>query len=285
MATMQVRELAAKVGFTEGPIWTGDRLLVTSISRGKLYEIPLDGGDPLEVAEPGGGPNGLALGPDGAVYIAQNGGHVITELAEPVVPPGIQRWDGTTVEYVATEGLQAPNDLAFAPDGSLWFSDPYPRLDRAAPTPGKVWRLEPAGGRLELMVDWALQPNGVAISPAGDALYLVETVLKRIDRLPLTADGCGPSEPFLTLERGEQDGIAFDVEGNLYMACHHDDDAINVCDRDGNVTERIELDGCFPTNVCFAGPDLTTLVITAPKGGRVLAVEREIPGVPLPVRP
>jgi gluconolactonase len=278
----RLRELAAKVGFTEGPVWTGTQLLVTSISRGKLYEIPLDGGEPSERFETGGGPNGAACGPDGSVYVAQNGGHVITMLEEPVIPPGIQRCGPGGTSYRLSDGLQAPNDLAFAHDGALWFTDPHPRLNRDVPGPGRVWRLAPGAEVPERMLDDRPHPNGLAFSADGSTLYLVETVPRHVLAFPVGSGGRLGEPVVVARFDGEPDGMAIDAEGSLYVACHHQQDAIVICEPDGAIRRRIDLDGMFPTNVCFAGADLQTLVVTAPKGGRVIAIDVDVPGLAIP---
>lgn len=77
-------------------------------------------GGPVERIVTGGGPNGLALGPDGALYVAQNGG--VFGASGPA-PAGVQIVSDRHVDYFAT-GMDAPNDLAFGPDGRLWVTDP-----------------------------------------------------------------------------------------------------------------------------------------------------------------
>ena len=101
--------IAEGIGFTEGPLLlpSGD-VLVTSMSRGLLYRCPLDGGPPQVAAETGGGPNGLALGPDGAVYVAQNGNATMQSRSQRPVSPGIQRLRDGTVEDLVTTGCLAP---------------------------------------------------------------------------------------------------------------------------------------------------------------------------------
>ena len=274
-----IRQLAAKVGFVEGPVWTGERLFVASISRGILYEIPLAGGRAVAVAELTGGPNGSAQAADGSIWIAQNGGHVIRQLSDPVVPPGIQRWSDDGVGYVVRSGVQAPNDLAFGPDGALWFTDPHPRLSFESPKPGHLCRLDPGATVPDRVLSGRPHPNGLAFSADGQTLYLVETIPRHVLAFPVI-DGRTLGEPAnLVTFDGEPDGIALDSDGRIYVACHGTDDAVMVCEPDGAIVERIALEHCFPTNLCFAGADLRTLVVTAPPGGRVLAIERDSPGL------
>ena len=136
------RVVASELGFVEGPVWTSDgRLLVTSVSHGKIYEI--GSGDPRVVAETGGGPNGMAEGADGTLYVAQNDG--IEGLGEqPAKPasPGIQLITGDAVRHVA-EGLDAPNDCCFGPDGRLYFTDPRGWAAPSEVQPGRVYARRP----------------------------------------------------------------------------------------------------------------------------------------------
>src|SRR5690242_7155039 len=90
------RVLAENIGFTEGPIWTGADVIVTSITRGLLYRMSLTGGDATPVAEPGGGPNGLTYDPGTRqVWIAQNGRvHMPPRATVPDRIAGIQSWAG-----------------------------------------------------------------------------------------------------------------------------------------------------------------------------------------------
>src|SRR5215211_2762172 len=105
--------IASGLAFPEGPVWRDGELVFTEIAAGVVSRwSPTRGIE--RVAETGGGPNGAAAGPDGALYVTQNGGWLTGER----VTAGIQRVDAMgTVELVVTEvaglGLRAPNDLTF----------------------------------------------------------------------------------------------------------------------------------------------------------------------------
>ena len=116
---MHIDVMADGLGFTEGPVWLpDDRVALTSISHGCVYIVdPRDGA--LERIDTGGGPNGLACSADGTLYVAQNGG---AWGASGPAEPGVQVITGTRVDYLV-EGLGAPNDLTFGPDGRLWITD------------------------------------------------------------------------------------------------------------------------------------------------------------------
>lgn len=275
---MTVTTLTAGIGFTEGPLWTSDgRLLVVALSRGTVVEVGLDGGVRSRV-DVGGGPNGLAEDDHGAVWVAQNGGALRPSTSERPAGPGLQRLDGGSVRDVAVPGAQAPNDLVLGPDGRIWFTDPGPP---GATAHGRVCALDRATGTVEVVLDDVDFPNGLAF--ADEELYLAHTSLGVISRHHWDGSRLTPAGDPLVLPEGGPDGLALDVEGRVYAAAP-EADAIVVFAPDGVVEETIGFaEPAFPTNLCFAGPDLDVLVVTAVKGGRVLACEREwvAPGRPL----
>jgi gluconolactonase len=275
--------VASGIGFTEGPVWTHDgRLLVTSMSRGLVFEVALDGAPARPLIEPGGGPNGLAEDADGVLWIAQNGGTILASRSQRPVRPSLQRWDGGEVEDLAVDGLDGPNDCVLAPDGRIWFTDPRGRASAEGAQPGRLCAYDPASGALTVLRDGLRYPNGLAFGLDPADFFLAETLSRRILRFRVGADGAlSEPETFAELPVGEPDGIAFDVRGRLHVAATTAD-CVVVLDADGSLAETLELGPSFPTNLCFGGPDGRTLLVTAGKGGRVLAVERDVPGLPLP---
>ena len=134
------RVIATDLGFAEGPVWTADgRLLVTSISHSVIYQVDADGSH--VVAETGGGPNGMAEGADGTLYVTQNGGiYGMGDRSPNQAPPGIQAIAGGAVRYLA-QGLDAPNDCCFGPDGRLYFTDPRGPAQPSSLRPGRVYAM------------------------------------------------------------------------------------------------------------------------------------------------
>jgi gluconolactonase len=278
---VSIHTLAANIGFTEGPLWTADhRLLAVAMSRGLVVEIDLDGGV-VDTTEVGGGPNGLAEGSDGTVWVAQNGAALRPSRSMRPTPPGLQRIERGNVIDVNVEGALAPNDLVAGPDGRIWFTDPG--LPGATGN-GRLCALEPRSGATSVVLDGIAFPNGLAFGPEGDILHLARTEEGRITRHRWTGDRLVPAGKAAVLPAGGPDGLALDAGGRLYAAAP-DADAIFVFEPDGRLAGEIHFpEPAFPTNLCFAGPDLGVLVVTAAKGGRVLLVERPGAAPGLPVR-
>lgn len=278
----QVRDVVTGVGFTEGPLWTSDgRLLCVSMSRGCILEVDLEQGSAKSCAETGGGPNGLCESADGSVWIAQSGRRREERPVARRVPPGIQRWrPSAAVEDFLMDEFDSPNDCAMGPDGRMWFTDPRGPALEGDPEPGRVCALDTRKRRADVVLEGAMYPNGLAFGPGGSQLYVAETAAQRIVRYRVAGEGLSGGEEFAAIAPGKPDGIAFDSEGNLYVAATTADEVV-VLDSSGGVSERIRVGASFPTNVCFGGREMTTLFITAARGGRVLAVEGRIPGLPL----
>ncbi len=278
---MNIHTLAAGIGFTEGPLWTADdRLLVVAMSRGLVVEISLDGGV-VDATEVGGGPNGLAMGPDGAVWVAQNGAALRPSRSPRPTSPGLQKIEDGHVVDIGINGAGAPNDLVTGPGGGIWYTDPgMPGTTRN----GVLCIHDPMSGTTSAVLDGVAFPNGLAFGPEGDILHLARTDDRQITRHLWTGTELVPTGASAVLPAGGPDGLALDAEGRLYAAAP-DADAIYVFEPDGRLAGEIRFpEPAFPTNLCFAGPDLDVLVVTAAKGGKVLLVDRPDAARGLPLR-
>lgn len=163
---MQPRILAEGLGFIEGPALHPDgRLAIASISTGQVH-ILNPSGRVLESHATGGGPNGLAWAEE-ALYVVQNGG--VFGASGPA-RPGVQRIQDGCVPYAFDFPFEAPNDLAFGPDGRLWVTDPL--TDRALhePIEGRVVACNFKTGRCEMVIEGRHFPNGMAFDARGEHL-------------------------------------------------------------------------------------------------------------------
>jgi gluconolactonase len=279
----QLTELCSGLGFVEGPLWTSDgRLLVTSISRGEVYEVALAGGaEPL--LEVGGTPTGLAEDRSGHLWVMQPGPSPLKSSSEKVVDhPCLQRWsvrDRTQVSEAAS-GIVAPNDCILGPDGRIWFGDMIYTDERRETDPARVSAMDPETGAVEVMSAEVVYPNGIGFDPAGTTMYACSTGQHEV--LAFDWDGTSLANRRVLAALGEDfhaDGLALDQEGNLYVAAAWGD-AVYVLAPSGDLIQKLDLPGTRVVSVCFAGPKLDTLVMTAAKGGRVLALPAPIPGLP-----
>ena len=275
------------IRFGEGPVWCGGgALVVTSVTDGALYQIDVASGTVTLFADTGGGANGAALTADGSILVTQNGGIDFSRLGLFTDPPpfrtatpGLQlaRPDGT-VTYLAGDGFLAPNDLAVAGDGRVFFTDPGHHPPPESPV-GRVLVLE-RDGRVTVVADGFHYCNGIAFAPDGTLVVIEARGLQAVD-----ADG-GRHWVVEELGPGGGDGFCLDADGRYYVASTSDH-GVRVVDPDGSVVDFLPIPGeGLTTNCCFGGDDLRTLFATDALPGRVVAWEgMPTPGLPLPAWP
>jgi len=259
---------------TEGPAFGrhGDLFFVNSSTHAILRRGA--DGSVAEFANTGGIPAGLAFHRDGSLYVADEGDEIHGILR--VSPDGSVE---PVVSHYQGQPLNGANDLVFDANGVLYFSDPW-RSSLENPV-GTFYRLS-LDGELEQVDRGLAFPNGVAINADGSAVFLAETYRQRILRFPIGTDGAvGEREVFATLEGPHgPDGMAFDVEGNLYVA-YFGGGRVDVIDPAGTVIDALPVPGEQPTNVAFGGPDRTMLVVTEYATHAIYHRAVPIPGLPL----
>jgi gluconolactonase len=270
----QVSVLVSGFDTSEGP--TFDRqgnLFFVNSSTSSIMKRAVDG-TVTEFANTGGIPAGLAFHRDGSLYVADEGDghHGVLRVTK----------DGqieTVIDAYLGRPLNGANDLVFDRDGTLYFSDPW---GSSAENPiGGFYRLF-ADGRLERIDDGLAFPNGVAVNAEGTAVFLAETYRTRILRYRLRpGESVGEREVFAEVGGPPgPDGMAFDVDGNLYVA-HFDGGRVDVLDPTGRLLAPIPVPGRQPTNVAFGGQARRTLVITEYETHAIYQTEVAIPGRPL----
>ena len=266
------------LGFIEGPVITRDgAVVVTSIDRGLLYRIA--DGRARVLAELGGGPNGATEGPDGVIYVAQNGGQWPAENRVPAAP-GIQAVapDGTV--RVVTGVATSPNDLAFGPDGRLYFTDPTRKPER---DDGRIYACDIETGEVELLLTCDWYPNGIGFSAEDDKLYVADSRHSRIVRFPLDAVRPERMEVCCQMTRGLPDGFAFDRAGRLVIACPGLGGApgnLQVWTPGGALVEEIDL-GTSPFYTNLAISAAGEIYVCDSSAGRLLAGRWPSPGLAL----
>jgi gluconolactonase len=300
---VQVREIAAGLRFPEGPISMADgSIVLVEIARGTLSRVHPDGRVDV-VAETGGGPNGAAVGPDGRVWVCNNGGFEWLDAGGLLVPGhqpadytggSIQAVDLATgaVETVYTEcdgrPLRGPNDLVFDASGGFWFTDHGKARPRERDRTG-VFYAAADGSKISEVVFPLEAPNGIALSPDGSRLYVAETPTGRVYGFDVAGPGAIARSP-LGINGGVPlygappprmfDSMAVDGAGHVCVATlvHG---GITVIDPNDGSAELVETGDPLTTNICFGGEDLRTAFITLSGTGRLVSVEWPRPGLAL----
>lgn len=265
---MERNLLASGLGFPEGPtIMPDGRIVLCDGNTGEL--LAYADGRVTRFAHTGGSPWGTVLGSDGAVYVTQGGN--VPGSGDTSALSGIQRVraDGA-VELLFSElagyQLYGPNDLAFGPDGRLYFTESGSEQDFRfdVRSPGRLFAVGTSGAGEMLLERPDVYPNGIAFD-AQQRLYWTESMAHRICRLD---DG----EPVTFCQLSEDhvpDGMAFAADGRLFVATTVSG-GVTVVSPDGQVLEEINL-GEHATNCAFDG---SALYVTATKVPDIEASQR-----------
>jgi gluconolactonase len=260
--------------FLEGPAFDRQgRLYVTDIPFGRVFRVSPEG-EWEQVAEYDGWPNGLKIHKDGRIFITDyKRGLVLLDPDSGSVTPFL--------ETVRSEGFKGVNDLFFATNGDLFFTD-QGQTGLHDPS-GRVYRLE-ANGRLSCLIGTVPSPNGVVVAPDMGFALVAVTRANQIWRLPLHADGgVTKASVFCHLHGGPSgpDGLALDTEGCLLVA-HAGFGTVWRLSPRAEPLERIaSCAGWSTTNVAFGGADRRSLFITESETGSILRAELGAPGAPL----
>lgn len=301
MSPMQVREIASGLQFPEGPVALADgSVLLVEIRRGTLTRVSPEG-EVTVVAELGGGPNGVAIGPDGAAYVVNNGGFRWSELNGIPIPFDVERhcdepegFEGGWVERVdlhtgertilythcGEHRLRGPNDIVFDASGGFWFTDLGKRRERTQDK-GGLYYARPDGSMI-VEADYHLGGlNGVGISPDGSTVYAAETFSGRLYAWDLDGPGRirSGSRRVVAATPDYFDSLAVEAGGKVVVAALPA--GLSVIDPADGSFEHVPMPDPMVTNICFGGPDMTTAYVTLSASGRLVAVEWPRPGLRL----
>ncbi len=300
----ELTEIASGLRFPEGPIAMDDgSVVLVEMFKPGITRVAVDG-TTTTVAEVPGGPNGAAIGPDGALYLCNNGGCFTPVEMGGLLLPGpfdperyiggrIQRVDLATGAvsdlYTECEGqlLRAPNDLVFDAYGGFWFTDHGIRHGRSKDRTG-IHYARADGSAITEVVFPVDSPNGIGLSPDGATVYWAETHNGRVYQRTVTGPGqlaaALPLDPSVCLAGlpGMQllDSLAVDGDGNVCVATLVNG-GITVIAPGGEVIEHVPTGDVLTTNICFGGPDMRTAFITASGTGRLLSMRWPRPGLRL----
>jgi gluconolactonase len=290
----ELTEVADGLFFPEGPVFQADgSLLVTELGGGCVTRISPDGAKST-LSTNGGSPNGLAVGPDGALWCANSGGwdfHEVMGLRIPITElphhhsgGRLERIDLASgiVDVVCTEvagnPLIGPNDLVVDEHGGIWFTDHGRNAGRVHHNGGIYYRA--VDGSVSEVVYPVDSPNGIGLSPDGRVLYVAETHTGRVFSWNVLGPGAlefanplgGSGGMLLHGFEGMQllDSLAIDADGNVVVATLVTG-ALSVITPQGSLIEQWVLGDPMVTNVCFGGDGLQTAFATLSATGRVVS--------------
>ena len=275
-------ELESSVTFLslEGPLWVDDALLFSDVDASKVYR--LDPRLPLErrftVFTFPRQTNGIGRDAQGRLLFCERAAAQITR----------RNVDGS-LEVLADrfEGkrFNATNDLAIRSDGNIYFSDPKWGSTHA-PELGfeGAFRIAP-DGHVSLVTKSMTRPNGVALSPQGDVLYVGDDTANEVRRFDVAVDGSTSGERVFVAKSdvpgghfATPDGICVDAAGNLYVTNNHDSvHSIIAFGPDAKLLGEVVLPG-NPSNCSFGGADGRTLYATV--GTAIYSVRVAMAGLP-----
>jgi gluconolactonase len=197
------------------------------------------------------------------------------DLHNRLVVFSMDRKQRTIAENYNGQALNAPNDLWIAPNGGIYFSDPYYARDywekgrKEMQDKRGVYYLNPEG-KVTRVIDDYKQPNGLIGAPDGKTLYVSDINDRKIWKYTINADGSLGNKTFFAPEGS--DGMTIDNEGNVYLT----NKFVSVFDKAGKSIAQIEVPE-MPSNICFGGKKRNILFITARKS--VYTLKMKVKGV------
>ena len=299
---MDIELIAEGLEFPEGPIAMTDGSVILTEIKGQRLTRVTPAGRKETVVETAGGPNGAAIGPDGAIWITNNGGSFVWLERDGLTIPGptppshtggmIQRFDMNSGKletvYDACDGkrLVGPNDLVFDKSGGFWFSDHGCSTEDGRKN-GALYYAKADGSHISRQRDHLISPNGVGLSPDETVVYLADTMLGRLWAFDVASPGQLAESPGFAPGRVVcnlpdyqlLDSLAVEASGKVCVATIING-GVTAFDPNG-ATEHFPFPDFLVTNICFGGPDMTTAWVTASGTGRLYKATWPRPGLKL----
>jgi len=301
---MDIELVTEGLRFPEGPIAMADGSVILTEIEGQALTRVLPDGRKETVCETGGGPNGAAIGPDGAIYVTNNGGSFEFMKANGLNIPGptppshkggyIQRVDiksGKAETLYAPDScpggrLNGPNDLVFDKQGGMWFTD-HGCGDEDGRKWGGIYYARPDGSSITRQREHMIAPNGIGLSPDEKVVYAADTQLGRLWAFDVEAPGklvaqvgFGPGRVICNLPGFQLlDSLAVEAGGKICVATIING-GVTAFDPDGSI-EHYPFPDLITTNICFGGADMRDAWVTCSSTGKLFKCRWPRPGLKL----
>jgi gluconolactonase len=271
-------ELFKAEGFTEPGLFTegiegpacdrdGNVFVVNFGEQGTIGRVSPNGKAELFVKLPEGSiGNGIVFDRAGRMFVADYTKHNVLGI-DPKT---------RTVEVLVHDGqMNQPNDLAMAPDGTLYASDPSWRTGT-----GQLWRIDRRSGQAKatLLARDLGTTNGIEVSPDGKTLYVNESAQRKVWAWTITENGLTDKRLVREFPDFGFDGMRCDVDGNLYITRHGKGTVVQMSPT-GEILREVDVLGSKPSNLCFGGPDGRTVYVTEVEHRRLVKFRVDRPGL------
>lgn len=298
---MEFEIITTGLRFPEGPVVMADgSVIVVEIEKKCVTRCWGDGRTEI-IAHTGGGPNGLAIGPDGALWVCNNGGFIYTEMDGLLIPGNCPNdYDGGRIERIdlstgkvervldTVDGhkLKGPNDLVFDKAGNLYFTDHGKTYSRHRDFGGLFFLARGASEAKELDFHYT-SPNGVGLSPDEQTVYMADTLTGRMWAFDLESPGViKPASPFnggrvVATMPGLQyfDSLAMTAAGNVCVATILNGGITTITP--GGDYHHTAFPDLIVTNIAFGGDDMQDAYVTFSSTGQLAKCRWPEPGLKL----
>jgi gluconolactonase len=263
-----IMEMFGQTDHAEGICMAPDGTTYVSGEAGQIYRI--EGDTTVEVTTTGGWTFGLASDAEGRIYACDGVHQAVMRWTPGGGPPEV--WSRGPEDAP----FQVPNWGAFGPDGTYYISDSGGWKQRG----GRLIAIR--NGQASVWTEESVDfPNGLAVTPDGKELWVLESTPGCLVRYPIRDDGsAGPREVVAELTGTVPDGIAFTTDGSAIIACYRPDAILRWTPGQGVSLFASDPEGVYlaaPTNLVFAGPERDTIV--TPNIGRWHVTRFRVPGL------